>query len=232
MNDVEFNILDLSKAFELNLTKADILDIPILATKLAVDRSGSMEEEFRNGWVDRTIELFLVAAMKFDDNKQLELGFFNNHFHRAGTIDQIPPSGTVRQFNMTASGGTHYSPVIDGMCNATFANGVKSLFTVFSKYLGKDNPAPYSYLGWITDGDAADFEEFKRKLAGVEKTFIQMIVIGNQVTLHQLNFLEKLYPFLDVIHFPDPHTVSNDEFFAAICNPKFKAWIDNYNEGK
>ena len=217
--------LDLTKSFELNLQKANILQIPILATRLAVDKSGSMDEEFRCGWVDHAIQLFLVAAMKFDDDGRLEVGFFNNDLHCVRDMTQtdinahIPFTQAVGQH---AGGGTCYSPVIEGM--ADYSKGLMG--RLFSKVTKKCD----SYLGMITDGDCGDFDKFEAELRKVTGSFVQIIAIGNQVTLGPLRMLEKELDHVNVMHLPDPYSVTHDKFYEHLCNPAFKNWLDTYNK--
>lgn len=217
--------LDLTKSFELNLQKANILNIPKLATRLAVDKSGSMHEEFQCGWVDHTIKLFLVAAIKFDDDGRLEMGFFNTDLNcvrdmtEADAMATIPFTKAVNQF---ADGGTRYSPVIEGM--ADYSKGLMSrLFNKVSKSCD-------SYLGMITDGDCSDFDKFEAELRKVTGSFVQLIAIGNQVTLGPLRRLEQELDHFHVMHLPKPHNVDHDAFYEHLCNPTFKKWLETYGK--
>lgn len=218
------NFLDLTKSFELNLKKADILQVPTLATRLAVDTSGSMAEEFQCGWVDQTILLFLVAAMKFDDDGRLEVGFFNEHLTCVRDMTQADAQGDIpftRSVGQWAGGGTCYAPVIEGMADYSKA---KSLFGFFNKG-GKTCD---SYLGMITDGDCYDFKKFESELHKVTGSFVQLIAIGNQVTLGPLRRLEQELDHFNVMHLSDPYKVTHDAFYEHLCNPTFKKWLETY----
>lgn len=250
------DILQLAKAFELNLEKAEFPPIPFMATKLAVDRSGSMHEEFKCGWVDRTIELFLAAAMKFDDDKQLELGFFNNYHTPVANLTSIPKGGVTKHYRVGATGGTSYTPSLNEMVLLDLPPPPAEVTPIkkeaekgfFSKLFGsakeepaaKEEPVPIikkestglKYYGMVTDGDAGDFGAFASMVGSIKNTFIQIIVIGNQVTMENLTRLKAKHAFVDVIHFPNPHQVDTDAFFTELCNPKFKAWIQSVNSTK
>lgn len=71
-------VLDLNKKITLSLEKAGVVEVPKLEVRLAVDESGSMQDEYEAGLVDAIINRFIVAAMKFDDNKSLDVAFFSN----------------------------------------------------------------------------------------------------------------------------------------------------------
>ena len=220
------NFLDLTKSFDLNLEKASILQIPILATRLAVDKSSSMGEEFSSGWVDYVIQLFLVAAMKFDDDGRLEIGFFNNSLTLVRDMTEKDIKGKTpftKAVGQYADGGTRYAPVIEGM--ADYDKTFTKLTSLFGK---KPKKKGESYLGMITDGDCSDFNKFEGELRKVTGSFIQVIAIGNQVTLDPLRRLEKELDYISVIHLPNPNSVTHEAFFNELCNPKFKTWIDLY----
>lgn len=226
----EVPFLDLTKSFELNLQKANILQIPTLATRLAVDCSGSMDDEFRCGWVDHTIKLFLAAAMKFDDDGRLEMGFFNTRLKVVRDMteaDLTAASPFTKSVGVRADGGTNYAPVIEGM--ADYPSAMGKLAKLFSKPAVKKGE---SYLGMITDGDCGDFNQFEKELTQTSGTFIQVIAIGNQVTLNELKRLERQLSYFSVVHLPHPNSVTHDQFYEQICNPKFKAWIDTHCEVK
>ena len=72
--NLQKDVLDLSKAFELNLVKAGLPANLKMQTRLGIDRSPSMEEEFECGWVAKTVDIFLAAALKFDDDGSLTVG--------------------------------------------------------------------------------------------------------------------------------------------------------------
>lgn len=222
------NILDLSKKFELNLEKAQIFNIPKMDTKLAVDCSGSMDDEFRCGWVDKTIDLFIAAALKFDDNGVLEIGFFNH-----GYIDT--PDATVNdagnytaKHRIRAGGGTNYAPPIAALANS--ANPVQAVGGFLKSLFGKKEAAPVStvkpaYIGMITDGDASDFGEFMEFINKMDRrNYLQIIAIGTGVTMSQINRAAAL-PNVGVIHIKNPHQMTDDKFYELLCNDELKAWI-------
>lgn len=216
------DILDLQKTFELNLEKAQFPDIPTMETRLAVDCSGSMSDEFRCGWVDLLIARFFVAAMKFDDNAELDVGGFNTDFTDFPSITELPENGYTTTYGMYADGGTSFAPVIKNMATLK----PLSVIGFLSKITGVDRAK--AYLGFLTDGENNDEREFEAMLERVDptKTFIQLIAIGRNVNLNYLKAVAASYPFISLIHFPDPTSVSDNGFYEAICNEKLKTWIE------
>ncbi|QIG72787.1 Von Willebrand factor type A domain-containing protein [Rhizobium phage RHph_Y65] len=229
--------LDLTKKFELNLEKAGITQIPVLETRLAVDRSGSMQEEFDAGWVDKTINLFIVAAMKFDDNQSLEVGFFNTEFTQTPEA-QAGDVGTYlksKARNIRPTSGTYYAPIIENLESKMSASApIQEKKSGFFGFFKGDSSAPASkervaknkaYVGVITDGDPGDKRSFESALANTSgDTFYQFIAIGNQIDANYLKGLSNQYKHVSFIHLKDPYKVTDDSFYENLCNEKFVAW--------
>jgi hypothetical protein len=114
-------ILDLNKKFVLNLEKAGIVNVPILQARAVIDKSGSMSGLYESGWVSNVLNLFIGAALKFDDNGELEVGFFNDSFIQTpvATADDADTYFSTKARGLRADGGTHYAPFI-----AAFDNGL------------------------------------------------------------------------------------------------------------
>lgn len=245
------NILDLSKKFELNLTKSGVLVIPTLAARLAVDKSGSMDDEFRDGLVDRTIALFTAAALKFDDDGQLEMGFFNNYMERTDDATAKDAGNYLRRVGQRAGGGTSYSPIIvefeskrvapatvpaapapapvpekKGFFSSVFGKKEAPVAAPAETGLKQGECAVRAYVGIITDGDANDNRQFEAVLAKTSgDTFFQFIAIGNGVRTEYLTGIAAKYPHVSFMHLPDPKNTSDEQFFEKLCNDKLASWI-------
>lgn len=248
------NILDLSKKFTLNLEKSGVLVIPTLAARLAVDKSGSMDDEFRDGLVDRTIALFSAAALKFDDDGQLEMGFFNNYMERTPDANANDNGNYLRRVRQSAGGGTSYAPIIVEFESKRVVPTAAPVVAVpapatapekkgfFSSIFGKkDEPvaaapvetgpkagecAVRAYVGIITDGDANDNRQFEAVLARTSgDTFFQFIAIGNGVRTEYLTSIAAKYPHVAFMHLPDPKRTTDDQFYEKLCNDKLASWI-------
>jgi len=213
--------LDLTKTLELNLTKAGITP-PTMATKLAVDCSGSMDDEFNNGWVGKTVNLAIAAALKFDDNGELDVGFFNTSFKKApsATVEDIGNYMKTKGSRFRAGGGTSFAPIISE-CESVTGNTFTRLFS------SKKSSAPLAYTMVITDGDPGDGYEFEKVLDDTSgRTFYQFIAIGNQVNTRYLTNIAAAYSHMGFNHLPDPHKVTPDSFYETLCNKKFADWCE------
>lgn len=247
----DINILDLSKKFTLNLEKAGVLIIPTLAARLAVDKSGSMDDEFRDGLVDRTIALFSAAALKFDDDGQLEMGFFNNYMERTPDATANDNGNYLRRVRQSAGGGTSYAPIIVEFESKRVTPAAAAPAApvpaptpekkgFFSSIFGKKEEvaapvetgpkagecAVRAYVGIITDGDANDNRQFEAVLAKTSgDTFFQFIAIGNGVRTEYLTSIAAKYPHVAFMHLPDPKRTTDDQFYEKLCNEKLASWI-------
>ena len=247
----DINILDLSKKFTLNLEKAGVLIIPTLAARLAVDKSGSMDDEFRDGLVDRTIALFSAAALKFDDDGQLEMGFFNNYMERTPDANANDNGNYLRRVRQSAGGGTSYAPIIVEFESKRVTPAAAAPAApvpaptpekkgFFSSIFGKKEEvaapvetgpkagecAVRAYVGIITDGDANDNRQFEAVLTKTSgDTFFQFIAIGNGVRTEYLTGIAAKYPHVAFMHLPDPKRTTDDQFYEKLCNEKLASWI-------
>jgi hypothetical protein len=206
-------MLDLTKSLELNLEKAQIFTPITMAVKLAVDKSGSMADEFACGWVQDTIDLFLAAAMKFDDDGKMEIGFFNTDFDRTRDVTVADAHTYIRKERISAYGGTNFAGAIKGLKGSN-----KGGFFSFGK-----KPTPV-YLAMITDGENSDQYEFERQLDSLENTFVQIVAIGHGCNKRYLDSIAAKYDTVEVLYIPDPKAVDQNKFYELLLNEEFKAF--------
>jgi hypothetical protein len=251
-------VLDMNKRFVLNMEKAmekqGVVTFPILRTRAAIDASGSMHDNFASGYVSTSVDRFIAAALKFDDNGELEIGFFNTRFLET-PVAVLADAGVYMQTKartISASGGTEFEPIVawtleedtrEGAAEQVqessggFFGGLKKLFGAA--------PAPVApvestlpdcgqYTGIITDGSLnndsgkARFESALRK-ADANDSFFQFIGLGSEVDIAYMKSVSTRFKNVGFVHIPDPTKVSDDDFYALLANDKFIAWLKNYN---
>lgn len=214
------NMLDLTKKLELNLIKAEIFTVPIMAVKLAVDKSGSMSNEFRSGWVQNTLDLFLAAAMKFDDDGKMEIGFFNSDFTQTPDMTVADAGSYIQKHGIRADGGTNFAAAVRELKGSSEAK--KGLFSFFRAEPKKPTPV---YLALITDGENGDKAAFEFQLRSLDNTFVQIVAIGSGVNKHYLDSVAQNYDNVSVIYLTNPATVTPDSFYEQLLNTELKAFI-------
>lgn len=231
-------ILDLTKSFELNLEKAGVLNIPTMEVRLAVDKSGSMNGLYRQGFVDHITDLFLAVGLKFDDNGSVEVGFFNNTFHEAPEATQSDIGSYMRKARESADGGTNFAPIIEAFeldRKTTVTEKAKGFFgrmfgkttTTSTGGAGTAVEGMRAYAGIVTDGDNFDQSDFEQALAQTSgEVFYQFIGIGNGVNERYLTRIANRYKHVSFIHIEDPMNFTYDSFYAKLCNEKLANWIN------
>jgi hypothetical protein len=248
-------VLDMSKTFEekmtLNMSKEGVVTFPILRTRAAIDASGSMRENFASGYVSTSVDRFIGAALKFDDNGELEIGFFNTRFLETpvAVLEDAGVYMNTKARTIRADGGTEFAPIVEWTLEddtregaaaeqpTSFFGGLKKLFGV------GDAPAPVEgalpdcgqYTGIITDGalgssSAQDRFESTLRKTDARESFFQFIGIGDGVDVPYLTDVSARFPNVGFVHVPHPDQVSDDAFYTLLANPKFIGWIKQYNQ--
>lgn len=241
-------LLDLNKKFELNLTKAAGItkqEIPTMEVRLAIDKSGSMDNEFRNGYVDSLVNKFLGVAMSFDDNGSVEVGFFNTSFHEAPEAVPADVGNYLAKARQSAGGGTEFADIIHAfelsrggvVAQATAATkgffgrlfgskAAEAVPNVSNNPAGCAIPGMRAYVAIVTDGDNYDKDEFESALQQTSgEVFYQFITIGAGAPTRYLENVTGRYAHAAVVSFVNPNRVTDEDFYAAICNDTFVAWM-------
>lgn len=157
---------------------------------VAIDKSGSMGNLYRNGKVQELIERLLPIALKLDDNGELDVWAFNTGFNRYKSITELDFEGYVSRTVGNPSGGTNYSPVMND---------------IFKKYTKEEPSKIPTYVIFITDGENGDYSETERiiKETSNYNIFWQFVGIGYE----RFDFLRKLDEL-------QGRTVDNANFFS------------------
>lgn len=164
-------ILDETKRQNIKNTNARVV--------FALDHSGSMSSQYKNGNVQTLLERIFPMAMCFDDNQELDFYLFDDRDKELAPVTPRNLAGYVQENIINKNiqyGGTNYAPVIN---------------TIMTKY-AKMNPSNIpTFVIFITDGD--NFDEPATTTAITEASkyniFWKFIGIGYG---NYFSFLEKL----------------------------------------
>lgn len=218
-------LLDLTKSLELNLQKAEIYTVPVMAVKLLVDKSGSMSGEFSNGWVQNTVDLFLAAAMKFDDDGVMQIGFFDTSFTETPEVSAADAGTYIRNNGIYAGGGTAFAEGLAAFKGSSTGEKKGGLLgRLFGGSKPAEKPTPV-YIALITDGENGDKRAFEAQLASLDNTFVQIVGIGSGVDKRYLDGVAKQYSNVSVIYLPNPKAVTPDSFYEVLLNDDLKDFI-------
>jgi hypothetical protein len=162
-----------------------------------IDLSGSMYELYQKGVVQSVVDRILPIAAQFDDNAEMDVWCFANHFYRNIPANEenyleyindfiIKDPNVVKQ----TGNGTQYAPVLGD---------------VLDKYIKEEPLACPSYVIFITDGENADHASSEKIVKELSKypVFIQFVGIGHE----QFRFLKSLDDM-------GGRTLDNADFFA------------------
>jgi hypothetical protein len=244
-------VLNMAKTFELNMQKKGVVTFPILRTRAAIDASGSMDNNFASGYVSTSVDRFIAAALKFDDNGELEIGFFNTRFLET-PVAVLEDAGVYMQTKARTI-GTEFEPIVEWTLeddtregapgqqqeSGGFFGGLKKLFGVAPVQAPVEGELPDcgQYTGIITDGalnsdsSKARFESALRK-TDAKDSFFQFIGIGDGVDVGYLADVARRFPNVGFVHVPHPDAVSDDDFYGLLANDKFIGWIAQYNAAR
>ena len=231
--------IDLQK---INLNKEKLIDLKkkanIAGSKaqvvLVLDYSGSMENLYLNGAVQRTAEKILPLGLAFDDNGEVDTYIFQNTatpISEPVTLQNV--DGYVNKYihnGKNKMGGTSYAPVLKKIFDKFKSGGS---FLGF----GKKKPMNYPvYIIFITDGDNGDKQETEEIIKEMSKHgfFIKFVPIGND----SFYFLDKLDDLggrlidnVNVLKVANIDTISDDALYAGamIEYPEWLKQAENLN---
>lgn len=242
-------VLDMSKKMETAFQSKGIVKFPILRTRAAIDVSGSMHDNFVSGYVAKSVDRFIAAALKFDDNGELEIGFFNTAFKETpvAVIDDAGIYMKTKGASIVADGGTEFDCVVDWTLeedtregaaqSGGFFGGLKRLFGAAPAPVESTLPDCGQYTGIITDGSLNSSASVARFEAALRKTdpkdsFFQFIGIGSGVDVAYLESVSARFSNVGFVHIMNPGSVDDDGFYAKLANDKFIGWIASYNAAR
>lgn len=200
---------------------------------LVLDYSGSMEDMYRNGFVQRLIERIVPVAMQFDDNGSMELYLFENGCkkHRndvnSSNVDGIINREILGKYSF---GGTAYAPAVNMIVEDYKPAQKKS--GIFGNVFGKSQVSESTdpvYVIFITDGANSDESNAKKAIIEASKRgiFFQFVGIGNATFkfLDELDTMEGR--FLDNANFfqaNDLDSLSDKELYDRLLG-EFPGWV-------
>lgn len=208
--------IDLRKNKIINLKKTMSLGEVTSRVALVLDYSGSMETLYDNGAVQELLERILPLALAFDDNGELDLWIFDNHFRRFSGVTRDNFYGITQWLRREypEMGGTMYAPVIQDV----------------AKFYVKENPENIpSYVLFVTDGENSDRETAEEVIAEVSRfpIFFQFVGIGYS----SFNFLRKLDEmegrYVDNANFftvADFGSVTDDQLYSMLLQ-EYPLWL-------
>lgn len=230
--------LNLEKKAEivgLQLAKKGINTAPTMRVGAAIDISGSMGNEFRDGDVQSAFDQCLGIAVKFDDNGEIDVWAFNTQAYQAPSANEADygtyigvgrDAGYRSKFGFGPGGGTNYAPCLEAMVKHYFPNPpAKGLFGFGAKKAPQGEPAMVLFF---TDGDPGDSNRGEAiiKKCSEDRTniYFNLIGVGNDSNFPLLRQWADRY---DNCGFTHLHSIkmSDEEIYASLINDELIAFI-------
>ncbi len=208
-------LIDLTKKATVSLEKKGLLE-EIARVALVIDRSGSMNHQYRNGDVQKIFDRVLPLALMFDDDRELDVWTFADEYRRLTsiTIDNI------KDYVETEAGGWKRWNV--GGCN----NEVPVLRDVINTYKTSKVPA---YVIFISDGGVHNSAKIKQMIieASAYPIFWQFVGIGgkNYGILEKLDTIEnRIVDNVNFFSLDNIKQLSDEALYNKLLN-EFPLWI-------
>lgn len=208
--DKSLSSISLKKGIDMNSHTARVA--------IALDYSGSMDSNYSSGLVQETLTRLMPIALMFDDNCELDVWLFHNHYYRVQSMTLNNFDNYVKTCIIDAGytmGGTHYSPVIDDMMRYYFEEERSSNIPTFVIFL--------------TDGDNGDRTETDQAVikSSHENMFIQFLGIGraNFIYLEKLDNLQgRPVDNTGFIKVTDLKQMNNEQLYNKLLD-QYPEWL-------
>lgn len=204
---IRLNLEKATGSLKLSLEKAGIHTVPALEVGVAMDVSGSFDDEHRDGVTDSLLTRLVPWGLTFDPDKKLDVFTFSDGAARVQNVGAVDRSNhfqfvqnrivdQVKGYN----GATDYSYVIEAMLqHFGWVDKTVKKAGFFGSLMGKkDEVVPgarkRSLVIVITDGDNADkqrtMQVLKQSQERKDEVYFLFLGISNQ---------NARFPFLDKI---------------------------------
>lgn len=208
-------LIDLAKKAAVSLEKKGLLE-EVARVALVIDKSGSMNHQYKNGDVQKIFDRILPLALMFDDDKELDVWTFADEYRRLTSITV----DNIKDYVETEAGGWRKWNV--GGCN----NEVSVLRDVIHTYQESRVPA---YVIFISDGGVRNSAKIKQMIieASVYPIFWQFLGIGgkNYGVLEKLDTLaNRLVDNANFFSLDRIDQMSDETLYNQLLN-EFPMWL-------
>lgn len=229
---LKMNQLDLRKQVVLDLKKTIGLDGQKATVVLVLDKSGSMQTRYQNGFVQRLLDRVLPIGLGFDDDQSVDLIVFHHEAFMHTPITRATIGNIVADVVKSYQwGATNYAPPINLLMDVVVGKQVKTGGvlgmggTMKRPNTPQQNPV---YVIYVTDGQNDDKSATEESLRECSQypIFFQFVGIGNE----RFTFLQKLDDLpgrvrdnADFFQANDLDSISDDELYSRMMTefPEF-----------
>jgi len=131
-----FDLQKKTEIFTFELAKRGIAKAPTMRVCAALDISGSMDDEIRDGSLQKAMDQLGAVGIKFDDNGEIDVWVFDDRSSYIGTWSPDDYKTFIRDHNIQSRGGTAYSPFINDIVQKMYVTGCGTQTQVVKQKVG------------------------------------------------------------------------------------------------
>lgn len=231
--------IDLEKRAEkvrIVLEKKNIKTVPPTRVGLALDISGSTRGMYHDGVMQEAVNRLQAVAMRFDDNKELDMWSFSNGFNRlvSATPNDCEDYVERRILNdreVDKWHGTSYAPVMEDILEFYFKGEVRKaggLFGLFGKTqrVAPANANVPAMCLFVTDGANDDRRQAAEVLRRSQDKAIywQLIGVG---PAREFGFIREMADELPNVGFVNLSSLSmsDEALYDQLLNDELCGWV-------
>lgn len=179
----------------------------------AIDYSGSMSHDYRNGNVQELLERIIPIALNFDDDGSMDVWKFDDDFERLKPVTLKNYENYVNKQFKGSMGCTSYAPVLND---------------IYNEYVVKNPSKIPAYIVFTTDGNCDDYEATRNiiKKLSEHNVFIQFVGIGaGSSFLEELDNMDGR--FLDNVNYfyvESAGKLTDDELYRKLL-AEYPSWL-------
>jgi len=204
--------------------------------KLAVDISGSFEDEWRSGVVAQLVLRAGAAAHLLDSDGAVDIMAFNTKVTPWGSVKMATTDVAkwLKEKQQTIHwGGTAFAPILSA-CAPNLVSGVAVKASgLFAGLFGsRQESAPVSTRGSkgtvvfiLTDGDSQDGSECSKLAESQKDAGIYYMFINVDQLARTAAQLSAKYDFIGHKHFPKLSQMSDEEVFDSLLSGELMQWM-------
>jgi hypothetical protein len=239
-------LIDLTKKVETVISLRKMEGV-VAQVGLCIDGSGSMQDLYSRGTVQKAVDRISAVACTFDDNKELDVWVFDGGVRqaKAATPDMFGSyvQKELLNTNLVQWGGTAFRPFINSVVSHYFdgksveqvstsvIGAIKSLFGFGKKEVtpAKDVAAIPVYIVVFTDGENQDPSETTNALSLIQdkNVYWQFVGLGN-CSFSYLKRLADSLPNVGFFPLTDLETIKDMELYKQLINEEFAIWVKNF----
>lgn len=217
------------------LTKG-IKQAPTMRVAAALDISGSMSGHIAAGDLQNALNQLMGAAMRFDDNGELDVFKFDDRCEYVGTCTPDDYTDYVKRNRISARGGTNYAPIITEAKNfffeGTAAQPAKKGFFGFGKkeaVAATVDNTPVLMLV-LTDGEPWDADSLEHAFSSTQNENIYYHLVGIGGTRGKFPTIARLADKLDnvgEVYLPR-FDMSDDEVYEQLISDELVEFVGKF----